>query len=306
MVAMNTGARAADNCLRAPKDETPRGRHWYYRMDHANQRQCWYLGDEKDNVTRAAPQDLSPSANSGSPKPAPPQRSVADARAELPLPKTRMDQESSVFPAPALAATANAAGSENSARAATADPDSQASVVASRWPGTSDATPSAAPAPAPVTVASAAAAPSNAAAAPSAVAPSNAVAVPPPPAARVVPLAAADASTGKPSESILMLLAVVIGALSVAAVLGSAVFRLGSKRRRRRQRREIWGDLPAPWQSPAQDHAVPRAYPNARMPHARTPHDRADARGGANARDPRREPDDPDERIEEFLARLSR
>jgi hypothetical protein len=40
-VSANT-ALAAD-CLTAPNSPTPEGSHWYYRMDWASQRKCWYL-----------------------------------------------------------------------------------------------------------------------------------------------------------------------------------------------------------------------------------------------------------------------
>src|SRR6202000_2704204 len=36
-------ARAADECLTAPKGETPGGSHWYYRIEHPSNRHCWYL-----------------------------------------------------------------------------------------------------------------------------------------------------------------------------------------------------------------------------------------------------------------------
>ncbi len=48
---------AADNCLTAPKDKTPAGSHWYYRLERGTKRQCWYLRDENDKSARAAPQD---------------------------------------------------------------------------------------------------------------------------------------------------------------------------------------------------------------------------------------------------------
>ena len=33
----------ADDCLTAPNSPAPVGSHWYYHMDQANQRKCWYL-----------------------------------------------------------------------------------------------------------------------------------------------------------------------------------------------------------------------------------------------------------------------
>ena len=34
---------SADDCLKAPNSAAPQGSHWYYRLDQANQRKCWYL-----------------------------------------------------------------------------------------------------------------------------------------------------------------------------------------------------------------------------------------------------------------------
>jgi len=36
---------AADACLSAPNGGAPKGQHWYYHLDHANSRKCWYLRD---------------------------------------------------------------------------------------------------------------------------------------------------------------------------------------------------------------------------------------------------------------------
>lgn len=33
----------ADNCLAAPKTTAPQGQHWYYHIDRASRRKCWYL-----------------------------------------------------------------------------------------------------------------------------------------------------------------------------------------------------------------------------------------------------------------------
>ena len=35
-------ARAAD-CLSAPNSAAPQGSHWYYRLDRATKRKCWYV-----------------------------------------------------------------------------------------------------------------------------------------------------------------------------------------------------------------------------------------------------------------------
>src|ERR1700753_4057863 len=38
---------ATDDCLSGPKDQAPHGGHWYFRIDRATKRHCWYLKDEK-------------------------------------------------------------------------------------------------------------------------------------------------------------------------------------------------------------------------------------------------------------------
>src|SRR6476619_4965040 len=46
-------AASADDCLTAPKGATTAGSHWYYRIDRATKRQCWYLREEGDKSARA-------------------------------------------------------------------------------------------------------------------------------------------------------------------------------------------------------------------------------------------------------------
>ncbi len=38
-------ARAAEECLAAPKGSAPQGSHWHYRTDRATQRKCWFLAE---------------------------------------------------------------------------------------------------------------------------------------------------------------------------------------------------------------------------------------------------------------------
>jgi hypothetical protein len=45
-------ALAADECLSKPNAAPGQGQHWYYRLDRANQRKCWYLGATGQNVRR--------------------------------------------------------------------------------------------------------------------------------------------------------------------------------------------------------------------------------------------------------------
>jgi hypothetical protein len=46
----------ADDCLTAPNSSAPQGSHWYYRMDWANQRKCWYLRASGQPPQQAVPQ----------------------------------------------------------------------------------------------------------------------------------------------------------------------------------------------------------------------------------------------------------
>src|SRR5260370_32290185 len=65
-------AKPADSCLSGPKGAMPAGSHWYYRIDRATKRHCWYLGEEKDKTAPAAPQDAAPSTPAPPAAPAPP------------------------------------------------------------------------------------------------------------------------------------------------------------------------------------------------------------------------------------------
>src|ERR1700754_4901121 len=92
-----SAAPAADDCLSGPKDQTPQGGHWFYRIEHGTKRHCWYLKDASDKTSQAAPatSQAPPASSAPVANPAPPsrettaQRSLADAHAELPLPQTR-------------------------------------------------------------------------------------------------------------------------------------------------------------------------------------------------------------------------
>jgi len=271
---------AADDCLSGPKGQTPSGGHWYYRVDRATKRHCWYIGDEKEKLSRVAPKNSAPLADPVSPqKETATQRSIADAHAELPLPQTRVEQETSVTtgqPDPATAA--NAASVENNQRADAQDVNTRLSVVASRWPEQSGVSSSAGPGP--TTGNSDEPVQSNSEAAPSL-------------ALAEVPLAAADSSSEKQSGSIQMLLIIIAGALSFAGLIGSAIFRFGS--RRQAGRRQIRNDRRAIWDLADTDRPSPPAYPRADVSMRRVDIPRE-----------LREADDPNDRIAEMLARLSR
>ncbi len=179
-------AQAAGDCLAGPKGAPRDGGHWYYRVDRATQRHCWYVGDRRH-----------PAA----------QRPIADAHAELPLPQPRVEP-ASIAPEQQIAAAP-----ADTSRANTGMPNTPASLIAARWPWPSDLTSQVTP--------------EAAIAAPVANAPSNAK-VPLP---ATIPLAAADMSSGSRPGAIRTLLTVVMGALSLAAVMGGAIFGFGGTRR---------------------------------------------------------------------------
>jgi hypothetical protein len=330
--AISYGATpAADDCLTGPKDPTPQGSHWFYRIERGTKRHCWYLKDASDKVSQAAPANSPPVANPAPPSreptsapvanPAPSsrettaQRSLADAYAELPLPQTRFDPPPAASPAQSMAVPpANAASPDSNQPATAQDANQQTSLIASRWPDPSNVN---AASPSDV---SASADPQPAADNSDANAEANVMAAPP--AAATVPAVTADVSSVKQPVPMQTLLLVVVGALALAGLIASVVVRFGSRRRRNRQKlrgsqRINWdlvaADRPSPSNYPAPQARMPRAgIPRelraandayARMAHDRIADDFADSRiADDRVADDRVE----DDRITEMLARLAR
>jgi hypothetical protein len=229
-------ANAADECLTEPTGPSSQGKHWYYHIERGTGRHCWYqrgqddtaaIGTAQDQSTAAdddaspatdqvvAARDQAPAAKPIS-KPVakksetPATRSIADARAELPT-KTRTDDDSTVAStaAPATAAVAVAAAAP-SAPNATVWPNPQAAlaakpVAAETAPTTSSDTDTQQDTSASIT---------------SAAAPS------PAPATQAGPLG------NRHLGSLPMLLLVAFGALGLAGLTGSTVYRLATLRRR--------------------------------------------------------------------------
>ena len=278
---------AADDCLSGPKGPSPQGSHWYYRIDRASKRHCWYLGEQHEKLARVAPQKSAPMPNPvsaekntvSSEKGTVAQQPFADAHAELPLAQTRVEQQTTV---PAWgqipATTTNAASVDDSQAANARDANTHASVIASRWPDPSSASSLATPAP--TTGNSDEPGQSNSEATP-------------PPAVPAVNSTASGSSSEKQSGSLQMLLIVMMGALVLAGVMGSAIFRFGSMRQA--GRRQARGGRRAIWDSVDTERPSPLAY-----------------RGkDASVRSldiPRelRQADDPNDRIAAMLARLSK
>jgi hypothetical protein len=290
-------AQAADNCLSAPKGATPAGGHWYYRVDHANKRNCWYLRDESEKSARATTQEASSSAPPEStsasapinlvppPKPSPSVRkSVADARAEFTVPPMRVERDAgagvNVDPRTSAAAPA---GVQNNERAAAPEVDAPSSPVASRWPDNSDTSPSP---PSDLRVA----------AADPPASPQEESQPAPQPVAPPVAFAAADTSMQKQSASMQMLFLVMAGALTLAGLTASVIFRFG---RARAKHSELRGSERINWDSIDTGHSSPPIFPNEQAPMRRRQ---------APAHAARNQPafDDPERRVTELLSRLAR
>jgi hypothetical protein len=300
MAGPGSAARAADSCVTEPKAESPQGKHWYYRIERGSGRHCWYLRGEDEASARTpaaepvATAKPAPQATTGN---APP-RSLADAHAEF-APKAPNESTSSaaspqpVWPNPpattAAAPAAATTGVGPGAVAPTAPADSQ---LASRWPQASGA-PSTANATPQASLMVADAQADSAATTP---APAETVQASPPPVREV--------------GSLQKLALVVFGALALAGISGSLVYRLAGARSRRRHP-ERWPQRPsalrsladeargAPWIAPDLSPTVPHQDvmdADVNIAHEDVPADRIEF--GKS--------DDSFEKIEDFLARLTR
>jgi hypothetical protein len=215
---------AADDCLAAPKGAAPQGQHWSYHVDRASKKKCWHLRAEGNKAVQAA-QNTQADAPAQQVDPPPPSRSLQDAHAEFvqqqPVPaanpKAAPGQAAGVT-APQAAPRANVA----------ADSSAQQPALDTRWPDPSSATPAPQAAPAPDAKPAAAPAP--------------------------VALAAADAPAARPTGSLQTLLLVVGGALALAGIIGSVIYRFGGRRVRVQadgSRRAHWDD----WEAQDHDHS---------------------------------------------------
>jgi hypothetical protein len=286
---LHDAADAAEGCLSEPKDQTPGGMHWYYRIDRATKRHCWYLRATAGEPSQAAAPDSSsvPKMNSRKADAAA-ERSIADAHAELPMPQAPADQGAAIVaPPPTQTVWPNPASALNDPRANAQGSDSPPSAVASRWPEPTGVSSTADPQPA--TSDQVADARSEQMADASA-APATARSAAPVP----VAFAATDVPQAKATGSIRMLAMVILGALALAGLTASVIFRLGNARYRARsaaRRNAIWDSADGTRRPPWADQA---AHHFARHPEfARSP----DADGDPNERV---------DRITDFLERLTK
>jgi hypothetical protein len=204
VVTTNRAALAADTCLGGPKGAAPKGSHWYYRIDHATKRNCWYVraeGEKPAAAQNSSVSQASPQAET------PLQPSVAEARAEANLADIGQPNAGAAEPAPPATAANNGQGADAAAA------DSGQSPVASRWLEQAGAD----------TITGSTPKPDGSGAS------LNLTTTP----VAAVPLAAANARPAAPSVSTLFL--VIVGALALAAIFAGVIFRFGSARREDRQ-----------------------------------------------------------------------
>ncbi|MHC2666203.1 hypothetical protein [Bradyrhizobium diazoefficiens] len=231
-------ANAAADCLTSPKSTAPQGQHWHYRLDRATKRQCWYLRAEGGKATQSAQATAdTPNADSAAPP------SVQNARAEYIAPQTGAAPSSPNMTAPA---PTSAPQVMQQPPGAIADNNAQQPAVAARWPDTSASSAAPAPATQPGATPAKASAP--------------------------VALAAAEIPADKPTGSLQTLLLVIGGALAIAGILASVIYRFAGARSRVKasdHRRVNWDD----WEPQDQDEsrapwlkAMPAVTPRAQPP----------------------------------------
>jgi hypothetical protein len=225
VAATNGMAHAADNCLSGPKGAAPKGSHWYYRIDHATKRNCWYVraegekpvASQNSSVTQASPQSETPL-----------QPSVANARAEA--------GAADIGPSNGIAATpASSGAAENGQSATMPGADNRQSMVASRWLDGASAESKNPSTPGPAETGA------------------N-VNSPAPPLAEV-PLAAAELPSASGFRSVQPLLLAIVGAIALAGLMAGVIFRFGSAGRV--DTSEIRRDRRAPWDSIEFESATP-------------------------------------------------
>ena len=218
VAAPDNTEQPADTCLTSPRDYTPPGTRWRYRMERGSGRRCWFL---KDEAEKAASKDSEPATAAteepAAAPPAPPRkksatpRSVSNAHAEFSRAPVEQDaRQAPAQSAPAPAASAAAADSNQPSTAKSAN--MLAPAAATRWPD-------------PMSTVSPAANPPAPAAAPAAPADQNAEARPAPATKpQVMPRAVPPMPASEKPMSWPMLITIIAGGLSVLAVLVSVLF----------------------------------------------------------------------------------
>ena len=213
----------ADTCLTSPREYTPPGTRWRYRMERGSGRRCWFLKDDAEKpASKASEQAAAAPEEPAAAPPAPPRKksaaphSVSDARAEF----SRATVEQDAKPAPAQSApapAASAAVADSNQPIAARSANMLAPSAATRWPDPMSTV--------------------NPAANPPAPAEQNAEARPAPATRpQVMPRAVPPMPASEKPMSWPMLITIIAGGLSVLAVLVSVLFAWLASRKAERTR----------------------------------------------------------------------
>jgi hypothetical protein len=297
IVASSSARAAADDCLTEPQGQAPQGQHWYFRTEHTTKQRCWYLRELGEKAAQAdASADVSAPSQSNEPATS---LSATDADAELPTPRPRAEQNGAVSATRrAPANTSTAANVKDNATPSATAPDNSVFGPPPALSGSPETSGVNSANPPPETSAA-----------------EDTSTAPDPEAAPVPAAPAAAAPPQKEVGSLQMLLLVIFGALTLAGLSGSLVYRLGRARhtaQAAKRRREIWrsADIARRRSPGAGKQAKNFAAPRADVIHRRDS-SRADARAGGI--DDRRAAaidtggvDDKVERVEAFLSQLSK
>jgi hypothetical protein len=134
---------AADECLTKPGASAPQGSHWFYRVDRANNnRHCWYLGSEGAKPRATKQQAEAPLRSRVRPTSRPEPAAAESSAVEI---ADAEGAQGAVAPAPAVASAAPVpAVPPPSGPGVTTENDNSAAVeIAARWhalPRSADAT----------------------------------------------------------------------------------------------------------------------------------------------------------------------
>jgi hypothetical protein len=221
----------ADTCLTSPREYTPPGTRWRYRMERETGRRCWFLKDEEKHAGKAPQQTVAAEE-----VPAPPRkkaeatRTLSDARAELSQAPAEPAKPSAARNAADPAAAALVA--ESSQPSASKSLNMLAPNTAARWP-------------APMSATAQATAPATAQANPAANSPASAAPPPeqnadvrpaatPPAKPQIMPRAVPPMPASEKPMSTPMLITIIAGGLSVFGVLVSLFFAWLAQRKAQR------------------------------------------------------------------------
>ena len=311
-------AASADDCLTAPKGATTAGSHWYYRIDRATKRQCWYLREDGDKAsdksTRATAPVSPPATSAAAAEPAEQQprtitrKAISDARAEWISQRSRAEPSLPANPGPQTTGAATSTPTiQDGKRTIGTNVLAPTPLASTRWFDGSGVNASSNPADVRAAAVADPPADQQQDAAPVQQPALQQPALQPAPG---IALAAADASTAKPTASLQMLLLVMAAALALAGITVSLVFRLGRIRARRamqRQRRAMWDSVKTKRSAPQTRSAPPirSVPPTFHREEARTR--RAEAAHPPRPQEARPRPQDARERqVTDMLARLAR